>query len=61
VLPLYCREVLFAELGVWLHGLLPRLPPSRANLIRVVLHILQGLQDPTPAKNKPTKKSNYDE
>ena len=54
VLALYSGEVLFAALGVWLHGLLPRLPPSRANFIGVVLHVLQGLRNPTKA----TKGSN---
>lgn len=56
VLPLYRGEVLFAELGVWLHGFLPRLPTSRANFIRIVLNVLQGLQDPTQAKKRSDKK-----
>ena len=39
----YSWKVFFAQLGIWLHCLLPRLPSSRANLIWVVLHILHSL------------------
>lgn len=37
-------EVLLAELGVGLHCLFSGLPSGGADLIRVVLHVLHGLQ-----------------
>ena len=40
------REILFRAFGIGLHGLFARSPVSRADLVRVGLHVLEGLQNP---------------
>lgn len=45
-------KVLLAQLRVWFHGFLPRLPPSRANLIGIFLDVLQCLHDQKPRHRK---------
>jgi len=41
-----CREILFRAFGIGLHGLFARSPVSGADLVRVGLHVLEGLQNP---------------
>jgi hypothetical protein len=45
------REVFFGALGVRLHGGLAGLPASRANLVRVLLNILDRLENPNRLVN----------